>query len=87
MISTVTSVTVTRIKIVSKAVNATRSVNVRSTTNDIYIGGADVTSENGLPLRQHEPITVIIPPNEELWAITSSGTHTIATLTNYADLV
>jgi hypothetical protein len=86
MISTVTSITTTRIKIISKAVNATRNVNVRSTSNDIYIGGADVTSENGLPLRQHESITVIIPPNEELWAITSSGTHTIATLTNFVSL-
>jgi hypothetical protein len=86
MISTVTSVTTTRIKIVSKAVNATRSVNVRATSNDLYIGGADVTSANGLPLRQHDLITVIIPPNEELWAITSSGTHTIATLTNFVSL-
>jgi hypothetical protein len=86
MISTVTSVTDTRIKIVSKAVNATRNVNVRATSNDVYIGGADVTSANGLPLRQHDAITVIIPPNEELWAITSSGTHTIATLTNFVSL-
>ena len=86
MISTVTSVTDTRVKIVSKAVNATRSVNVRATSNDVYIGGADVTSANGLNLRQHEPITVIVPPNEELWAITSTGTHTIATLTNFVSL-
>ena len=86
MISTVTSVTDTRIKIVSKAVNATRNVNVRATSNDVYIGGADVTSANGLNLRQHEHITVIVPPNEELWAITSSGTHTIATLTNFVSL-
>ena len=86
MISTVTSVTVTRVKIISKAVNATRSVNVRATSNDVYIGGADVTSANGLPLRQHEFILVIVPPNEELWAITSSGTHTIATLTNFVSL-
>jgi c-di-GMP-binding flagellar brake protein YcgR len=86
MISTVTSVTDTRIKIVSKAVNATRNVNVRATSNDVYIGGADVTSANGLPLRQHESIIVVIPPNEELWAITSSGTHTIATLTNFVSL-
>jgi hypothetical protein len=86
MISTNTSVTTTAVKIVSKAVNATRSVNVRATSNDVHIGGADVTSANGLPLRQHEPITVIIPPNEELWAITSSGTHTIATLTNFVSI-
>jgi len=86
MISTNTTVTSTAVKIVSKAINETRSVNVRATSNDVYIGGADVTSANGLPLRQHEPITVIIPPNEELWAISSSGTHTIATLTNYAEI-
>jgi len=87
MISIVTSVTDTRIKIVSKAINETRTVSIYSSSHDVYIGGADVTSANGLPLRQHETITVIIPPNEELWAITSSGTHTIATLTSYADLV
>ena len=86
MISTNTSVTTTPVKIVSKAVNATRSVNVHATSNNLYIGGADLTSENGLPLRQHETITVIIPPSEELWAITSSGTHTIATLTNFVSI-
>jgi hypothetical protein len=86
MISSNTSVTTTRVKIVSKAVNATRNVNVRANSNDVYIGGADVTSANGLNLRQHEPITVIVPPNEELWAITSTGTHTIATLTNFVSL-
>lgn len=86
MISTNTSVTTTSVKIVSKAVNATRNVIVRATSNDVYVGGADVTSTIGFPLRQHETITVMIPPNEELWAITSSGTHTIATLTDSASL-
>ena len=86
MISTNTSVTTTRVEIVSKAVNATRSVNVRATSNDVYIGGADVTSANGFNLRQHENITVMIPPNEELWAIASSGTHTVSTLTDSATL-
>lgn len=86
MISTVTSVTDTRVKIISKAVNATRTVNVRATSNDVYVGGADVTSTIGFPLRQHETIAVMIPPNEELWAITSSGTHSIATLTNFVSL-
>ena len=86
MISTVTSVTTTRVKIVSKAVNATRSVVIRGTSNDLHVGGADVTAANGLPLRANEFVTVIIPPNEELWAITATGTHTIATLTNFVSL-
>lgn len=86
MISTVTSVSTTAVKIVSEAVNATRSVLIYSSSHDLYIGASDVTSSTGFPLRQHETITVIIPPSEELWAITSSGTHSIATLTDSASL-
>lgn len=81
MISTRTTVTVTRAKIVSKAVNEPRTIVVRPDGNDIYIGGDDVTTTNGLKIDNNTNFTIQIPPNEELWAVTVSGTHAAIVLT------
>ena len=81
MISTRTSVGVTAAKIVSKAVNEHRTIIVRPDGNDIYIGGDDVTTTNGLKIDNNTNFTIEIPPNEELWAVTSSGTHAAIVLT------
>lgn len=81
MISTRTSVGVTAAKIVSKAINEPRVIVVRPDGNDIYIGGADVTTTNGLKIDNNTNFTIEIPPNEELWAVTSSGTHAAIVLT------
>lgn len=87
MISTNTVVTSTRVKIVSKAINETRQVHVYPSGNDCFVGGADVTIANGFKIQNNTTITVVVPPNTELWAVVSSGTHNVMTLTNYADLV
>jgi hypothetical protein len=81
MISTRTTVTATPAKIVSKAVNEHRTIVVRPDGNDLYIGGADVTTTNGLKIDNNTNFTIEIPPNEELWAVTTSGTHAAIVLT------
>ena len=86
MISTNTTVTSTRVKIVAKAINETREVHVYPSGNDCFVGGSDVTTANGFKIQNNTTITVVVPPNTELWAVVASGTHTVMTLTNYADL-
>ena len=81
MISTRTTVTTTRAKIVSKAINEPRVIVVRPDGNDLYIGGDDVTITNGLKIDNNTNFTIEIPPNEELWAVVSSGTHAAIVLT------
>lgn len=81
MISTRTTVTSTAAKIVSKAINEPRTIVVRPDGNDLYIGGADVTTSNGLKIDNNTNFTIEIPPNEELWAVVSSGTHAAIVLT------
>ena len=81
MISTTTSVSTTAVKIVSKAVNETRTVVIRPGGNDMYIGGADVTTANGLVISNNTNFTIEIPQGEELWAVVSSGTHSVTVLT------
>ena len=81
MISTRTTVTATPAKIVSKAINEPRTIVVRPDGNDLYIGGDDVTTSNGLKIDNNTNFTIEIPPNEELWAVVSSGTHAAIVLT------
>lgn len=52
----------------------------------VYVGGADVTSTNGLPYAKHSsPHTVFIPQKETLHAVCASGeTETLRIL--YPDL-
>jgi len=80
MISVTTNVTTTRVKIVSKTVNNTRTVIIRPVGNDVYIGGDDVTTANGLQISNNTNFSIVIPPGDELWCVVSSGTHNVTTL-------
>lgn len=86
MISTNTTVTSTAVKIVSKAINETRQVHVYPSGNDLFIGGSDVTTANGFKVQNNTSVIVVVPPNEELWAVVSSGSHSVMTLTNFAEI-
>jgi|APFre7841882793_1041355.scaffolds.fasta_scaffold10370_4 hypothetical protein len=87
MISTNTAVNQTAVKIVSKAINETRQVHITPDGNDAYLGGANVTTANGLKIQNNTTVIITIPPNEELWVVMGTGTHNVMTLTSYADLV
>jgi len=87
VIAVTTSISTTAVKIVSKAVNETRTVVIRPGGNDMYIGGADVTTANGLVISNNTNFTIEIPPNEELWCVVGSGTHSVTILTSFAETV
>jgi hypothetical protein len=87
MIATATTITTTRAKVISAAVNETRTVSVQAIGNDCYVGGSDVTTSNGFKLLNNAVTTLVVPPNEELWAIVATGTHTFYSLTSFAEII
>ena len=81
MISSQTTVTTTATKIVAAAAHAWRTVVVRPSGADVYLGNSTVTTTNGLKLDNGTLFSYEIPPGQELYAITASGSHTVMTLT------
>ena len=74
MKQTVYAVTTTAVKV--RAANAEQAtIYLRPSANDIFVGGSDVTSTNGLKLTNAATQAMVIPNQEELWAIVSTGTH------------
>ena len=74
MKQTVYAVTTTAVKV--RAANAEQAtIYLRPSANDIFVGGSDVTSSNGLKLTNAATQEMVIPNQEELWAIVSTGTH------------
>lgn len=49
-------------------------------TKNLFIGGPDVTIANGLKLPGGDSLEVIIAPNNQLYVVSDSGTHTISWL-------
>jgi len=47
----------------------------------IYLGGANVTTSNGYKFDNGDKLTVTVGDHEALYAITASGTQTVAVLT------
>ena len=82
MISTATTITTTAQKILSKS-NSYRTVYIHVTgAGTVYLGGSDVTSSNGLLTEKNAvPLSLVIPSQEELWAVTASGTESLRILT------
>jgi hypothetical protein len=80
------SVTTTRVKIVA-ADNINRQIYIHAIGNGVvYIGGADVTSTNGMLTEKHAvPFEMFLPASEELYAITASGTQEVRVLTPSQD--
>jgi hypothetical protein len=47
----------------------------------VYLGNASVTTSNGYKMDNTDKLQIPVGDNEALYAITASGTHTIAVLT------
>lgn len=47
----------------------------------MYLGGSNVTTSNGYKFDNGDKLTVTVGDHEALYAITASGTHTVAVLT------
>jgi len=80
------SVSTTRVKIVASD-NINRTVYLHAIgAGVVYIGGADVTSTNGMLTEKHAvPFEMFLPASEELYAITASGTQEVRVLTPSQD--
>lgn len=81
MISSAITITTTAQKILAKS-NSYRTIYIHITSAGIvYFGDSAVTSTNGFSSEKHTaPLELQIPAQEELWAITASGTETLRML-------
>jgi hypothetical protein len=72
---------VRQIVVAADDINRTVYVNIVG-NNTAYLGGADVTSSNGLPKAKHTTASAIfVPRNETLYAVMASGeTETLRVL-------
>lgn len=51
-------------------------------TSTVYLGGSDVTTSNGLATEKHTaPLEIIVPQQQELWAIVAAATENVRILT------
>lgn len=80
------SVSTTAVKIVAKD-NINREIYVHAIgAGVVYLGGADVTAAAGLLTEKNAvPFAMHLPANEELWAITASGTEEVRVMTPSED--
>lgn len=63
-----------------------RMVCLSSASAAIYIGGATVDATDGYPLdATSSPLTLVLGPGDDLWAIAGSGTPTVRVLVTRAD--
>jgi hypothetical protein len=70
-------------QVVVAADNVNRNVYIQIVGNSIaYMGGANVTSSNGLPYAKHSsPHTVFVPQGQTLYAVCANGaTETLRVL-------
>jgi hypothetical protein len=49
-------------------------------TDEVYLGGSDVTIANGLVLQKEETIQLMMNPLESIYAVSSKPGHTISYL-------
>lgn len=47
---------------------------------NLFIGGADVTTSNGLVLEKLDTIELVLNPGESLYGISTQGGHTVSWL-------
>jgi hypothetical protein len=76
------TVTTTRVQLVTTSI-ISREVSIHVTgAGTVYIGGSDVTTTNGMLTEKNAvPYTFILPANNELWAVTASGTENVRVMT------
>jgi hypothetical protein len=79
MKSTQYTVTTTAVKVYDKT-NASERIYVRATGSDMYLGGSDVSTTNGLKLDANTVIEIFLDGSETLYAIVNTGSHTLNVL-------
>jgi len=76
------TITTTAQRLVASSVNQ-REISLHVIgAGTVYIGGSNVTSTNGMLTEKNAvPFTFILPANNELWAVTASGTENVRLMT------
>jgi hypothetical protein len=77
--SGVMTVTTTKAVVDSSSANPfTLIVHNESGSNAIRLGGSDLTASNGVELHSHTSITIPMGAGDQLFAITTSGSHDLS---------
>jgi len=81
MISQAKTITTTASRIMESS-NSFRTIYLHvSGAGTVYLGDATVTSANGLLTEKNAvPLELVLPAEEELWAVTGSGTESLRLL-------
>jgi hypothetical protein len=85
MISSVITVTTSPTLLVAETANATRTIFIEPDSTDVYIGGATVSTTNGLSIANNAQLQIVLPPQNSLYAITNTGSHTVRLMTPEGD--
>jgi hypothetical protein len=80
MIASTITVTTSPTLIIGETANATRTIYLEPVGNDVHIGGSAVTTTTGLVTKKDVISMMILPPQNGLWAVTTTGTVTIRLL-------
>lgn len=72
------SVTTTTAQLDGTSENPFKMVLHNSGTNSVFLGGSDVTKDNGFNLHTSSTLTLELPPLTALFAVAASGTHEIS---------
>jgi hypothetical protein len=75
------SVTTSPVRI-AKSNGSPLEIKLHCASGALYLDGSTVTSSTGYKMDNGQLITVTLADNDELWAVTSSGTATLYTLTS-----
>jgi hypothetical protein len=82
--SGVMTVTTTKAVVDSSSANPfTLIIHNESASNNIRLGGSDLTASNGIELHSHSSITIPMSAGDQLFAISTSGSHDISWLKIY----
>lgn len=80
MISTTYSVNTTPIIIAAARPAESRWIYIEPGGQDIYIGGAGITSTTGLKLTKNVIFAMFLPPLEAVYALSRTGAHDVTVM-------
>ena len=80
VISSAVSVTTTATLLVASTPNATRTIYIEPIGTDVHLGGDNVTTANGITTKKDVITTFVLPPLNDLYAVTATGTVSVLVL-------
>lgn len=78
------TVTTAKVAVDSSSANPfTLILHNESTSDNIRLGGSDLTASNGIELHSHAYVTIPMSAGDQLFAITTSGSHNLSWIKVY----